>query len=231
MATKVDGLLFDKDGTLFNFHTTWGAWAAHVLGELSQGDAARRARLADLLEYDLERQEFAPSSIVIAEPSRHIAECLAREIPERSVEDLENYLMMSAAEVPQAPTVPLAPYLTDLARQGLRLGVMTNDHEYAARAHLRSAGIDGHFDFIAGSDSGFGAKPAPGPLLAFAEAMSLSPDRIAMVGDSTHDLIAGRAAGMQTIGVLTGLAGAEALAPHADVIFRDIGQIPAWISQ
>jgi phosphoglycolate phosphatase len=50
-----------------------------------------------------------------------------------------------------------------------------------------------------------------------------------MVGDSTHDLRAGRAAGMRTIGVLTGMARAQALAPLADVVLRDIGEIPAWL--
>ena len=50
-------------------------------------------------------------------------------------------------------------------------------------------------------------------LLAFADAVGIAPARIVMVGDSTHDLHAGRAAGMQTVGVLTGLAGAETLAP------------------
>jgi phosphoglycolate phosphatase len=50
-----------------------------------------------------------------------------------------------------------------------------------------------------------------------------------MVGDSTHDLDAGRAAGMATVGVLTGLAGAADLAPHADAILPDIGALPGWL--
>ena len=50
-----------------------------------------------------------------------------------------------------------------------------------------------------------------------------------MVGDSTHDLEAGRSAGMRTIAVLTGLAEAQNLAPFADVVFPDIGHIPDWI--
>ena len=49
-----------------------------------------------------------------------------------------------------------------------------------------------------------------------------------MVGDSTHDLIAGRAAGMQTVGVLTGMAEAE-LAPLADAVLPDIGHLPDWL--
>ena len=47
-----------------------------------------------------------------------------------------------------------------------------------------------------------------------------------MVGDSRHDLIAGRAAGMATLGVLTGVAGAEDLAPLADLVRPDIGHLP-----
>ena len=107
---------------------------------------------------------------------------------------------------------------------------MTNDSEFAARAQLRSAGVERHFTFVAGFDSGFGAKPAPGPLLAFAEQAGLDPSRVAMVGDSLHDLHAGRAAGMQTLGVLTGTALAHDLAPHADVVFDHIGHIPGWLA-
>ena len=230
MATKVDGLLFDKDGTLFDFHTTWSTWAGHAIRDLAQGDAATVTRLATALHYDLVAEEFLPTSPMIAGTNREGAELIARELPNRDVDEIEHYLMMTASEVSQAPAVPLAPYLSNLAAAGMSLGVMTNDAEYSARAHLRSAGIEAHFDFIAGFDSGFGAKPAPDPLLAFAKATGLTPARVAMVGDSTHDLMAGRAAGMQTIGVLTGLAEAAELAPFADVIFPDIGHITAWLA-
>ena len=230
MATKVDGLLFDKDGTLFDFHATWSVWAGGVIRALAEGDEGMIRRLAALLGYDLDRQEFDTTSVVIAESSSTIAALIAAELPGRSADEVENYLMMTAAEVPQSPSLPLAPYLTELAGRGLSLGVMTNDNEYAARVHLKSVGIETHFDFIAGCDSGFGAKPDPGPLLAFAKATGLSPDRVAMVGDSTHDLIAGRAAGMHTVGVLTGLADTMELAPYADIVFPDISHIPAWLT-
>ena len=51
-----------------------------------------------------------------------------------------------------------------------------------------------------------------------------------MVGDSAHDLIAGRAAGMQCVGVLTGTATRADLAPLADVVLPDIGHIPDWLT-
>jgi phosphoglycolate phosphatase len=50
-----------------------------------------------------------------------------------------------------------------------------------------------------------------------------------MVGDSRHDLEAGHAAGMHRIAVLTGIATARDLAPHADAVLPDIGGLAPWI--
>ena len=130
---------------------------------------------------------------------------------------------------PAISVLPDATVLGALRARGLKLGVVTNDAEAPAHAHLAAAGITDLFDFVAGFDSGHGAKPAPGPLLAFCRATGLTPARVAMVGDSRHDLEAGRAAGMHRIAVLTGIATAADLAPHADAVLPDIGGLAAWI--
>ena len=119
--------------------------------------------------------------------------------------------------------------LDALRARGLRLGVATNDAEIPARAHLDAAGVTDRFDFIAGSDSGHGGKPAPGQLLAFCATVGLPPSDVIMVGDSLHDLHAGRAAGMRSIAVLTGMATEADLAPHATTVLPDIGALPGWL--
>ena len=136
----------------------------------------------------------------------------------------------SAAQAPMSEAVPLRPLLSALRDQGLRIGLATNDSELPARQHLANHGLTDCFDFISGYDSGHGAKPGPGMCLAFARQLGLRPSRVAMVGDSRHDLEAGRAAGMRTVAVLTGIAKREELAPHADVVLADIGAIPGWLS-
>ncbi|WP_342662245.1 HAD-IA family hydrolase [Rubellimicrobium thermophilum] len=90
--------------------------------------------------------------------------------------------------------------------------------------------MDDLFGFVAGYDSGWGGKPGPGQLLAFAESAGLDPADCAMVGDSLHDLAAARAAGMRGIGVLTGVAGRETLAPAAEVVLESIATLPDWIA-
>ena len=229
LGMDIQGIIFDKDGTLFDFGATWNGWAADVIDELSSGDPGLAAALAQAAGYDLAARAFRPDSPVIAGTNREAAECLTSVLPSRNLAEIEALLTRKAAQAPLAPAVPLSPFLTGLAAKGLRLGVVTNDTEYAAHAHLGAVGVAGQFDFIAGFDSGHGAKPAPDPLLAFARAMQLAPNTVVMVGDSSHDLLAGRAAGMRTIGVLTGMAGHDELAPMADAVLPDIGHLPAWL--
>ena len=226
---NLQGIIFDKDGTLFDFGATWNTWAMDLIAELAEGNAETARRIAAETDFDLTTGAFRPTSPIIAGTGREAAERVARALPDRSLDDLETLMNERAAQAPQQPPTDLAPLLDDLAGRGLRLGVMTNDSEYAARAHLDAAQVLDRFHWIAGFDSGHGAKPAPTPLLAFATHQGVDPAHVAMVGDSTHDLVAGRAAGMVTIAVLTGMAGPAELAPYADAVLPHIGHLPDWL--
>ena len=225
----IEAIVFDKDGTLFDFHATWSAWAQGLIRHLSEGDATREDALARAMHFDLGAGRFRPTSPIVAGTNREAAECVTEGLGGGDVAAMEALLMTSVADAPLAPAVPLADYLDALKARGLILGVMTNDTEAGARAHLTRSGVEDRFDFIAGFDSGHGAKPDADPLLAFARAVGIAPARALMVGDSLHDLVAGRAAGMRTAGVLTGTATRADLDPHADVVLPDIGHIPAWL--
>ena len=229
MATTA--ILFDKDGTLFEFGATWEAWANAFLLRATGQDRDRATMIGHHIGFDLAQGQFRADSIVIAGTPAEVAEALAPHFPEMSGGGLLEMLNEEAESAPQAEAVPLVPYLDHLRGLGLKLGVATNDAEAPALAHLGAAGVVGHFDFIAGFDSGHGAKPGPGQLLAFARTVGVPPQQVAMVGDSTHDLIAGRSAGMMTVGVLTGMAGAADLQPYADVVLPDIGHLPGWLSR
>ncbi|MCA0928862.1 HAD family hydrolase [Ruegeria profundi] len=227
----IDAILFDKDGTLFDFADTWGAFGRNMVLRLAQGDHGRAAQLGRAIGFDLEQVSYAKDSVVIAGTIDEIAEVLAPHLPNMPLSDLIDVLNVESASAPQAQAVPLVPFFKDLRQAGLKLGVATNDGEMPALRHLESVGIRDFFDFVAGYDSGHGYKPGPGQLLAFSAHVDVTPERVAMVGDSLHDLQAGRAAGMTTVAVLTGMAPAEVLAPWADVVLPDIGHIPDWLAR
>lgn len=226
---KLKGLLFDKDGTLFDFRTTWNAWAVAAITELANGDADLVTALANVADFDFDTQSFRPSSPIIAGTHYEASALLASVVPSMSVDQMAAYLTEKARDVNLAEVVPLRAYLLDLKSKGIAVGVMTNDSEEGARAHMSRANALDVLDFVAGFDSGFGGKPNPEPLLAFAHKMNIAPSDVAMVGDSTHDLIAGKRAGMHTIGVLTGMAETHDLAAYADVVLDNIGDIPAYL--
>jgi phosphoglycolate phosphatase len=223
------GLIFAKDGTLFDFVATWGAWVEHLLRTETSATPETLRPLADVLGYDLSASAFRKDSIVIASTAREIAIAAMPFLPDTDVDLVLDRFNATASQAPQVEAAPLIPFLTHLRSAGLKLGVATNDSEAPARVHLGAANVASLFDFIAGSDSGYGGKPQTGQLDAFCAAMNLAPDACAMVGDSTHDLHAGRAAGMTTIAVLTGMADHDDLAPYADVVLPSIADLPSWL--
>lgn len=224
----IRGIVFDKDGTLFDFRASWGRWAQGFIAGLARDEDHARV-LADAIGYLPDSNGFAPDSPVIAATAADIAAALLPYVEGHDHAGLTEAIDEAAAGVPMAEAVPLVPLFGALKARGLKLGVATNDSEVPARAHLDRHGLTGLLDFIAGWDSGHGAKPAPGMCLAFASTTGLDPAQVLMVGDSLHDLDAGRAAGMRPVAVLTGIARAGDLAPHAEVVLPDIGALPAWL--
>lgn len=224
----IDAVIFDKDGTLFDFRASWGAWTQNLIRDLA-ADQNHADVLGHVLGYDRASQQFRPDSPVIALTTDEIADIVSPFVPNLSHAALYARMNDLAAAAPMVPAVDLPVVLGGLRARGLILGLATNDTEAPARLHLKRAGVLGLFDFVAGCDSGFGGKPAPGQLQAFAQACGVAPVRVAMVGDSLHDLEAGRRAGMHAVAVLTGVATHADLAPHADVVLPDISQLAAWI--
>ena len=234
-VTGLRGVLFDKDGTLFDFEATWRSATLTLLERLAPGDTARQALIGAAVGFEHATGRFAGGSPLVSGSVGEIARALAPLLPgidEAMIEALGNAAAREMGTSHLVPAAPDLPALLDgLRDDGLALGVATHDSVAAAHAHLSAVDALTRFDFVCGYDSGHGLKPGPGMVLAFAEACGLAPAEIVMVGDSTHDLGAARAAGAAlAIGVLTGPATAEDLAPLADAVLGSIAELPAFLA-
>ena len=180
----IKGIIFDKDGTLFDFNATWGPFTRSLISSETGNDPSRMADMARVLGYSMSSGLFAPTSIVIAETVSVVADAMLVLLPDVTKLDLIARMKAATKYVPQVEPTPLRPVLNELRTMNLILGVATNDAEEPARANL--AHVLDMFDFIAGFDSGFGGKPDPGQLLEFCAQTQLFPSNCIMAVSYTH---------------------------------------------
>ena len=103
----IKGIIFDKDGTLFDFNATWGTWARGMLEAETGGDPGLFATLADALGYDIGANRFQPGSIVIAATVGEVADAILQVMPDQDRSALLTRMNATAAEVEQVEAVPL----------------------------------------------------------------------------------------------------------------------------
>jgi pyrophosphatase PpaX len=100
-----------------------------------------------------------------------------------------------------------------LHADGHPLAVVTSKLEVGARRALKFARIEECFAAVVGIDHTARHKPDPEPVHHALARLGVAPERAMFVGDSTHDMQAGRAAGVYTVAVLWGPYTREQLLP------------------
>jgi phosphoglycolate phosphatase len=85
--------------------------------------------------------------------------------------------------------------LRRMVEAGLQLACLTNKSTAFARPLLESKGLARYFVLAFGADAFPRRKPDPMPLVRICKALGTEPGRTLVIGDSTHDARAARAAG------------------------------------
>ena len=230
METKVKGVLFDKDGTLFVYGNTWQVWCERVILAIAGDDTALQQSLAVGVGFNIESKIFTPGSLVVNASAKEVNQVWADIHPKLSYQQIEAIGVEKLNKLPLVPVCNLSEMLSALKAMGVFIGCATNDFESSAKMQLEEEGIYDLFDFVCGFDSGHGAKPGPGMMHAFAQHCGITAAEAAMVGDSTHDLNCGKSAGAALcVGVLTGPAEAKDIESDADVILGSVALLPEYL--
>ena len=227
----IRGILLDKDGTILDYWRTWVPVNREAALYAARGDALLAAELLRLGGHNPETDRITPGAPLAAGDFMDIAHAFAAHPDvapaEKLVAGIARIFVQGGAQR-SALIEGAEASLLELQRRGFRLGIATNDSHAGTEASLAPHDNLPGFDFLAGANSGYGAKPGPGMVLAFCEATGLAPPAVAVVGDAVHDLAMGRAAGVGlTVGVLSGTSGRADLAALADVIVESIAELPA----
>ena len=192
------GVLFDLDGTLVDtVERRIRAWLAAFD---AAGIPADRATVAPLIGSDgrwLARH-------VASEAGKSVSDERSEEIDRRSG---EIYQGLNVDPQPLPGATDLLAALDDI---GVPWAIATSSRREQTRASVDALRLPREPVIVDGSHVAH-AKPEPDLLLLGAQRLRLAPARMWCVGDSTFDMRAATAAGMEPIGVTTGSADASAL--------------------
>jgi phosphoglycolate phosphatase len=117
--------------------------------------------------------------------------------------------------------------LERLALRGLKLACLTNKPIAFAEPLLRLKGLSGYFTVVFGGDAFERKKPDPLPLLKTCEALGNLPAHTLMLGDSSNDARAARAAGCPVVLVSYGYNHGEPVSSvDADAVIDRLDGLP-----
>ena len=195
MLSSVDAVLFDLDGTLVDTIPLIFACYEHTLSTHLPGFHPGRAVLVSNLGRSLDDILFDYAAAGGASDPGALSRVM-----------LDTYRSFQREALPRLirPYEGMREALAGLRERGLTLGVVTSKVEWAARQSYEHYGLGEFLSVHVFHDDTERHKPDPEPLLLAASKGSLDPARCVYVGDSIHDMAAGKAAGMRTIGVLWG---------------------------
>ncbi len=237
MAIK--GILFDKDGTLLDYYATWMPANREAALTVAQEDTTVGQRLLLAGGYDPHQDRVRTGSALAAGSNWEIAQCWSLALnghpyhkPVEQILKVIDEIFERHGRDSAAPVTDLVPFLANLKRQELLLGVATNDSKQGALRSLGRFGVTAMFDFLAGYDSGYGAKPGPGLVHAFCRSTGLEASQVMVVGDNLHDIEMGRAANVgMVVGVLTGTSLREELEEHSDHVLTSIVELESLLAE
>lgn len=122
--------------------------------------------------------------------------------------------------------------LRTLHLAGHPMALVTSKSDWLARRALEHVGVSDLFPVLVGCDSCTNHKPHPEPVERALASLGVVPGQALFVGDSSHDVESGRAAGVFTVGVTWGAFTREDMvAAGADVVIDRVEELPEVVER
>ena len=242
-SVKADLVVFDKDGTLIDFHTLWGPRVKRAIDAICASlgwDQSLTNMLTTALGYDPQTAQVVSQGPLATAPISELEIVVATILFQHQMSwEHAKYLasehfgpVMSA--LPQAAEInPLGDVHTAIARlksSGVQVAIATSDDRAPTEAALRELNLTQTVDLIlCADDPGTPSKPDPQVLHYISQQLVVGIDRTVMVGDTVSDLEMARQAGVAlTVGITGGADKTTELEPYADALLSSVsGLVPA----
>jgi 2-haloacid dehalogenase len=212
---KLDALVFDAYGTLFDVHSVMRRCEACWPGKGAAVSAAWRAKQ---LEYTWQRslmRAYRPFSQVTRDALEHSCEALGLSLSPGQKEDLmQEYLRLDAfADV--APT---------LEKLKAKQAILSNGSPDMLDPLVKHSGLK--FDAVLSVDELRIFKPAPEVYALAARRLDVAAERIGFVSSNCWDALGAKAFGFHVFWINRGGAPVDRLGPRPDAVLKSLGDLP-----
>lgn len=235
----IDGILFDKDGTLIKFSSLWVSWAERLVDSIaskSDMNLPEKHELAKAIGFHYTHRIWdLQGPLCIGSPDDLMtigASYLYKKgfpwneasekvgIAYQEVEKQDDWKQSIE------PIEGLLQLLKKAHEKALKLGVVTSDHRENAYKHIERLNIDHYFQSILGDDMVERGKPFPDMAYKSCDEMGLQPERALMIGDSNGDMLLGKKSNMLAcIGITSEIDNTSGHLKDADHVIEDYDSI------
>jgi phosphoglycolate phosphatase-like HAD superfamily hydrolase len=231
-----DLIIFDKDGTLIDFQSTWSPWVTALAQSLEANCNFNVSnQLYDIMGYCNKTETVSNSSLLAYASMDIIKEKIKSMLLENGVEDsaVDSLLRQCWKECHvnntsrPVETTNLPRLFGSLRKAGVKVAVCTSDSRASTESALRKLHVRELVDAVVCSDDeNMQPKPSPQGVLKICADLGVDLSSTIVVGDTTTDMLMAKAANVGfTVGVLTGIGTKNELASNADVILDNVGEI------
>ncbi|HOV06333.1 MAG TPA: HAD family hydrolase [Anaerolineaceae bacterium] len=213
---RVKGLCFDVDGTISDTDNAWveriAQWLAPLHSVINKASARRFGRwLVMFTESPMNFVSYILDTLSMDDEFGRMFDHMRRR--EGAIKT--KFLLMDGAAD-----------LLAAARTRYPLCVVSARDAGTTATFLNQFNLQQYFVEVVTNQTCPHTKPYPDPVIYAAQKMDLSPRDCVMIGDTTVDILAGKRAGAQTVGVLCGFGTAKELQrAGADVILNDLHEV------
>ncbi len=239
LTTKVELIVFDKDGTLIDFAQLWHGIATRATSALIQHaglDPSIAASMYEAMGFDPAAGTCDPDGPLAAGPNHRIygavTETLRRSgLSGQQASQLVSQIFPAIVEADPVDTDIIATgdvytLLRDLKSHGIRVAVATADVTSPTRKTLTLLNVSEFVDeTLCSDDPHHSVKPDPNSLVELANRHAARLANVVMVGDTIADMRMARQAGVLGVAVLTGAGTRQQLSGWSSCVIESIDAI------
>jgi len=208
---KVKGILLDMDGTILDTKNAYIEAAKITFQTMGQTPPENAVALE------------IPKRIEQKQPLSDIVKGESQKFLDFYLKTFYVIVLNKTKPIPHA-----ADALEELSRKAkLALITMRSTPKETLMEELRRLKMDQYFSYVVTALDTNKPKPSPEALIKAGRAMGVQMCDCVIVGDSVIDIQAGKAAGIKTVSVLSGLYSREELSKaNPNYIINDISELP-----